>query len=125
MPMKVIAFHATDVCNLCLFRRRVVTVNLCWWDLRCGFGFAGRKLGGLLVVLLASAWCYRFASVAPVRGGTLVLPGASWVVCLWFCWHPRFVSVFQALPLCGAALWVCLAQAGRFACGFAGIRDLL
>src|SRR5689334_12054624 len=40
-----------------------------------GFGFGGagfclRRWGGLLVFSLASAFCFWFASLAPVRGGT-------------------------------------------------------
>jgi hypothetical protein len=32
--------------------------------------FLSATLGGLLAFVLASAFCYWFASVAPVRGGT-------------------------------------------------------
>jgi hypothetical protein len=55
--------------------------------LRFGF-FVCDAFGGVLGFVLASAVCLR---------------GAAGLVGLCFCWHPRFVIVLHALPLCGAA----------------------
>jgi hypothetical protein len=40
-----------------------------------------------------------FARIREVVSALHTLPVCAWL----FCWHPRFVSVLQALPLCGAA----------------------
>src|SRR5690349_2723 len=56
----------------------------------------------IVLVLSLAFWQCRF--------GVLVFVLAA-AVCFCFCWHPRFVSVLQASPVC-----VCLC---------AGIRDAL
>ena len=49
-----------------------------------------RSAGGLVVLVFALAAAF-------------FLRGAGGLVCLCLRWHPRFVSVLHASPLCGAA----------------------
>jgi hypothetical protein len=47
-----------------------------------------KRFGFWFAFALALAFCLR---------------GADGLVCLCFCWHPRFAFVLHASPLCGAA----------------------
>ncbi|CAG9238762.1 hypothetical protein BCAR13_850061 [Paraburkholderia caribensis] len=52
-----------------------------------GLGFAGRSWLGGLCLLLVGVLCFSLASLFAFA----------------LRWHPRYVSVLQASPLCGAA----------------------
>jgi hypothetical protein len=65
-----------------------------------GYSGMDKSLSGVGVLgclaTLGRGFVFSLASAVWLRG-------VAGLVCLFCCWHPRFVFVRHALPLCGAA----------------------